>query len=150
MSCISYKLLRIATDMEKIVLPELSYQIIGACFDAFNEIGGGQKEKYYQKAVGVCLKARGVRFEEQVHCPLLCDGQAIGRYYLDFLVNDQIVLELKVGNRFRRQNYDQVKQYLVEKDRSLGILVRFDHDSVLFQRVLKPSRHSSVAIRSNL
>jgi len=128
---------------EKLVLPELSYQIVGACFDAHNEIGGGQREKYYQKAVAIHLTKRGIVFKEQLHAPLVCDGQIIGRYILDFLVNEQIVLELKAGSHFRRTDYEQVVQYLVEKNLPLGILIRFDIDTVIFRRVLRPYRSNT-------
>ncbi|MEI6511460.1 MAG: GxxExxY protein [Candidatus Uhrbacteria bacterium] len=135
----------VANDMGfvRLVLPELSYQIVGACFDAHNEIGGGQREKYYQKAVAVHLRKKGIRFREQLHAPLICDGQTIGRYILDFLVNEQIVLELKAGRSFRKADFDQVVQYLVQKKLPLGILVRFDVDSVIYRRVLRPSLSNS-------
>ena len=134
---------RIATNVGirkegKLILPELSYQIVGACFDAHNEIGGGQREKYYQKAVAIHLGKRGIRFQEQVHVPLVCDGSVIGRYILDFLVNGQIVLELKAGSHFRKSDFDQVTQYLIQRNLPLGILARFDTDTVVTRRVLRP------------
>ncbi len=124
----------------KLVLPELSYQIVGACYDAHNEIGGGQREKYYQKAVAIHLDKRGIKFQEQVHVPLVCDGSVIGRYILDFLVNGQIILELKAGSHFRKSDFDQVTQYLVQRNLPLGILVRFDVDTAVTRRVLRPFR----------
>ena len=133
----------VANGLERLVLPELSYQIVGACFDAHNEIGGGQREKYYQKAVAIHLAKRGISFKEQVHAPLVCDGQTIGRYILDFLVNEQIILELKAGNHFRKSDYEQVVQYLIQKKLPLGILVRFDVDTVVSRRVIRPSRSNS-------
>ena len=121
-----------------ILFPELSYQIIGACFDAYNQIGGGHKEKYYQKAVAVELRRRAIQFKEQLYSPLVCGGVIVGRYVLDFLVSDIIVLELKVGGRFRQQDYRQVQEYLIQQNLQLGILIRFDEDSVMSHRVLSP------------
>ncbi len=121
-----------------LIYPELSYQVVGACFDAFNEIGPEKKEVHYQRAVAIFLEKRGVPFREQVHAPFLCDGKRIGDFVLDFLVNGQLVLELKVGGRFRRQDFEQVRRYLVQHQMDLGILVRFGSDSVTFHRVLRP------------
>lgn len=124
---------------DDLVFPDLSYQIIGACFNAFNEIGSEQKEKYYQKGVALCLKERGLKFREQVCFPIACRGKRIGDQFLDFLIEDCIVLELKAGDKFKKQDFQQVKAYLVEFDKPLGILVRFGKDGVTFCRVLKPT-----------
>lgn len=121
-----------------VLYPELSYQIIGACFDAFNEIGSGHKERIYQKAVATNLLRHALSFKEQVHCPLECAGIKIGDYFLDFLVCDLIILELKVGAHFRKKDFDQVKSYLSKTQCMLGILVRFSDEGVVFHRVLRP------------
>lgn len=117
---------------------ELSYQIVGACFDAYNEIGPGHKEKYYQKAVAVHLKKRGISCNEEVHTTLEVQGEHIGDYFFDLLVDASVIVEFKVGRRFRQQDYEQVKRYLIKSDLELGILVRFDESGVTFQRVLRP------------
>ena len=123
---------------ENIVQPELSYNIVGACIDAFHEIGSGHREAYYQKAVALYLKKRGIPFQEQVHCPLECLGEKIGSYFLDFLVAGTVVLELKVSGAFRRVDYQQVKGYLVHTGLPLGILARFDERGVTTTRILRP------------
>ena|SRR3989338_4178453 len=121
-----------------LLFPELSYQIVGACFDAYNEIGSGHKEKYYQKAVAVHLKLRSFKFKEQASFPIMVKEQAIGNYFFDFVVDDSVVVELKVGRRYRKQDYEQIKRYLSHSKIGLGLLVRFDESGVTFQRVLRP------------
>ena len=83
---------------KELLYPDLSYQINGALFEVFRQIGGGHDEKYYQKAVAIALKKAGLKFHEQAHVPLLFDGQHVGKYYLDFLVEEKIILELKKSN----------------------------------------------------
>lgn len=128
-----------------LLYPELSYETMGACFDAFNEVGGDKSERTYQKSVRVCLAIRKIPFREQVHCPIRCQTKKVGDFYIDFLIDDKIVLELKVGERFRKKDYDQVKAYLVETRKPLGLLVRFSSDGVTFCRVLRPNAVKTVS-----
>jgi GxxExxY protein len=122
----------------ELVEKELSFEIVGACFDAFNEVGPDKPEKVYCKALKVCFKNRNISFCEQSPCPIRCFGEKVGSFYLDFLVNDKIILELKVGERFLKKDYDQVKAYLSETGKELGILARFSNDGVTFCRILNP------------
>lgn len=124
-------------------MPDISYKIVGACFDVFNEIGPEQKEKFYQKGLRICLKEKDLKFKEQVFLPVFCKGRKIGSQFLDFLVEEQVVVELKVGNSFKRQDFQQVKAYLIEFDKPLGILVRFGKDGVVSCRILKPHQNIS-------
>jgi len=126
-----------------LVLPALSYQVVGACFDAFNNVGPGKSEKIYQRAVAGFLYASGIRFREQVRAPIVCEGVLVGEHRFDFLIENKLILELKVGGRFRHQDYDQIKRYLLNSGVSLGILVRFGPSGVVHHRILPPpSVHS--------
>jgi len=121
-----------------VLYPDLSYDIIGSCFDAYNEVGSDKSEKTYQKAAEICLEKRGRSFKRQVHCPIKFESKNIGDFFLDLLVEDKIVVEFKVGERFRKKDYDQVKAYLQYTKKELGILVRFSDDGVTYCRILKP------------
>ncbi len=122
----------------KLLHPELSYQIIGACFAVYKEIGPGHKEEYYQRALAAWFKQKGIRFREQVYERLEFSGERIGSYRLDFLVEEKIVVEIKALERFRFENYRQVKTYLSQTGIDLGLLIRFSDDGVRFQRILRP------------
>jgi len=124
---------------EDLMFPDLSYKIVGACFETFNEIGSEQKEKHYQKGISLCLNGSGLKFKEQVHFPIICHGKRIGDQFLDFLIEDCVVLEIKVGDKFKPQDFQQVKAYLIKSGKPLGILVRFGKDGVTFCRILRPN-----------
>ncbi len=115
---------------------DLSYRIIGILFDVYNELGPGHREKYYQKAVAEALRVAGIRFREQVYTPLIFRGRRIGAYYLDFLVESKVVIELKCGDRFSRRNIEQVYAYLKANGLALGILVNFASDGVKLRRIV--------------
>ncbi|MDD2656845.1 MAG: GxxExxY protein [Patescibacteria group bacterium] len=119
-----------------ILYPELSYTINGALFEVFRQMGGGHREKYYQKAVSLALKKRGLEFQEQFYIPVKFDNNVVGKYYLDFLIEDKIVLELKRGNIHVINNIDQVKEYLSALNLKLAIIASFTFDGVKSNRIL--------------
>jgi len=120
----------------KIVYQELSYEIVGSVFEVYNSIGYGYPEKYYQKAVASVFKTKNINFKEQVAYNLKLNGEIIARNYLDFLVEDKVIVELKQGNHFSKNFLDQVKKYLKITDLKLAILVNFTSSGVKFLRVL--------------
>lgn len=85
---------------QDLLFPELSYLLVGIAFDVFNELGAGHMEKFYQKAYSIALVTKGISFKEQFYSPLFFQGQIIGRQFLDFLIDDKIVIEIKKGNHF--------------------------------------------------
>lgn len=121
---------------EDLIYPELSYQIIGILFDVHNKLGYGFSEKTYQNAIAAALKNSGLRFQEQVYAPLVYQGKNIGKNYLDFLISDTVVLEIKKGDRFIKAHIDQVFQYLVVSKLRLGILAYFAPRTLHFKRVV--------------
>jgi len=119
-----------------LIYPELSYTLIGVLFDVYNHLGPGHKEKYYQKAMAVSLKETGLAFKEQLYSPVIFNDNNIGRYYLDFLIEDKIVLEIKSGEKFLKQNITQIYSYLKIKKLKLGILANFTKEGLKFRRIL--------------
>lgn len=121
---------------DKVIYPELSYKLIGIMFDVYNELGGGLKEKIYENAAKEAFKKENIGFKQQLYIPVMYKEKNVGKYFLDFLVEEQIVLELKVGDRFRKTNIDQIYQYLKSTGLKLGILVNFDSKEVKYKRIL--------------
>jgi GxxExxY protein len=122
--------------MEKVLYKELSFGIIGAVFDVYNTLGSGYQEKYYERALAVEFRKRSIIFKEQYPVPLEYEGESIGRYAVDFLINNKIVLELKKGDYFSPSNIKQVIAYLKALKLQLGILVNFTSRGVKFKRIL--------------
>lgn len=119
-----------------LVYPELSYQIVGALFEVHNDIGPGHHEKYYQRALAKALKECKLPFQEQVHVSLTFKGEKVGAYYLDFLITDKVILEIKKGDRFSKRHINQILSYLKIKDLKLGIIANFGADGVKFKRII--------------
>ena len=121
---------------EDLIYPELSYTLIGILFEVYNSLGPGHKEKYYQKAIATALHEASLLFEEQLHAPIIFKDSNVGNYFLDFLIENKIVLEIKSGEKFLKQNISQVYSYLQTKDLKLGILANFTKEGLKFRRIL--------------
>ncbi|MFH1089762.1 MAG: GxxExxY protein [Candidatus Uhrbacteria bacterium] len=124
---------------QDLVEPELSYEIVGACFDVFNEFGSGHPEKVYQKALEIAFEERKLKFEKQKYSPLIFKTIKVGSFFYDFVIENKIVVEIKVDKKFKVNDYKQLKTYLVDSKLPLGILVRFSEDGVTFCRILPPN-----------
>lgn len=123
---------------QKLIYPELSYVICGILYKVRRELGDGCLEKHVQRAVAIALTKNGMIFKQQVMVLMKFEDSVIGRYFLDFLIDNKIILELKVGERLSKKDFDQVKNYLRQADLKLGLLARFGRNGVTIHRVLRP------------
>ena len=123
--------------MGKIVYPELSYKIVGILYKVFNELGSGLQENIYQRAVKMALQKEKVQFLEQVRFDIELYGKFVGRYFIDFIVENKIALELKSKKSLYRNDIRQVFGYLKRSGLELGLLARFGTNGVEIKRILK-------------
>jgi GxxExxY protein len=123
----------------QVVYPELSYQIIGILFEVWNEIGYSHKEKYIERAVAQSLIKNKILFKEQLKVDLNFNGNKIGVYFLDFLIDNKIILELKKKDFFSKNDINQVYNYLKLTGLKLGIIAHLTSKGVRFKRILNLS-----------
>ena len=122
----------------EIIFPELSYKIIGAAFQVFNEIGWGFPEKTYQNALDKEFKNLSLDHKRESYIELEYKTSNIGRYFADFIIEDKILLELKVISKLGYVHAKQVLTYLKSSGIKLGILLYFTKDGVKYRRILNP------------
>jgi GxxExxY protein len=122
--------------MTELVYPKLSYKIVGILFEVHSKLGGKYQEKYYQRAVEIALKEASLSYQKEIAVDLSFEGQKIGKYFLDFVIENKIILELKATPRFNRQDFRQVVSYLKAKHLKLGILANFRGDKLTYKRIL--------------
>lgn len=121
---------------DSLIYPELSYEIIGILYKVQNELGNGYQEKHYQRAIEVELGKKGIRFRRELPVQITYDGSTIGKYFLDFLIEDKIILEIKVINNFRIADFKQISSYLRKMNLKLGILANFKTDRLTYKRII--------------
>lgn len=99
-------------------------------------LDNGHKENIYQRAVARVLQDEEIAFQEQLPAKILFRGKPVGIYYFDFLIDDTVVLELKVRNYFSRKDIEQAYAYLKARNLKLGIIAHFTKDGVKYKRVV--------------
>ena len=124
---------------KEIVFPELSYQIIGAAFGVFNDLGWGLTEKDYQKALAKELDSLRFKYEREVYIPIQYKLATLSRYYADFIVEGKILLELKAVPKLGYVHAKQLFNYLRSTGLRLGILIYFTKEGIKYRRGLNPS-----------
>jgi GxxExxY protein len=111
--------------MAKLLYEEESYQIRGACFEVWKHFGSAFKEGIIQKALAKEFKERGLFIEQQKRINILYKGEKIGSYVPDFVINDKIIMEIKVKPILIQEDKKQFWYYLRGSDYKLGLLVNF-------------------------
>lgn len=121
---------------KNIIYADLCFEIVGILYDVYDNIGFGHKEKYYQNALKVAFEEKNIKFSEQVYIPLKYNNQIIGKYFLDFLIDDKVILEIKSGSVYSKNNITQIYSYLKANNLKLGILANFTKNGVKFKRIV--------------
>lgn len=127
----------------EIIYKYLSYNIVGIMFEVFNELGYGYQEKHYERAVEKIFVERKINYKRQLPYNIVFHGEKIGAYYLDFLVENKIIVELKRGNYFSRKNINQVKEYLKATGLKLALIINFTAYGIKTLRILNPNNKES-------
>jgi GxxExxY protein len=122
--------------MVELLYKDLSFQIIGIIFKVFNKLGYGYQEKYYQRAIAIDFDEEGINYIREKEFKLNYHGNPIGRYFLDFIIENEIVLELKVSNSFHSEDVKQILGYLKASGLRLGILVIITKNGIKYKRIV--------------
>ena len=123
---------------KRIIESELSYKIMSILFDVHTKLGNQYQEKHYQRAIEMAFNKAKLQYKKQVCVDLLYDNNKIGKYFLDFIVENKIIVELKTVSVFRYQDVRQVLAYLKLAKLPLGILVNFRSQQLSYKRILNP------------
>ena len=83
------------TNEDKILYKDLSYEIVGLAMQVYNKLGYGFLEKIYKNAFMVLFKREGIQAKEQAPITVYFEGQPVGDYYADILVENKIILEFQ-------------------------------------------------------
>ena len=116
-------------------LNELTHDIIGAAIRVHQELGPGLLESAYSACLVSELKFRHHEVAVRVPVPLVYRDVRIDvAYWIDMLVDDRVVVELKSVERLAPIHTAQMLTYLRLAGRPVGLLINFS-ETVLKQGV---------------
>lgn len=120
----------------ELLYKDLTEKIIGACFKVYNTLGYGYQEKEYQKALAAEFIRLCLGFTRELYSNLFFEGVKIRGFFVDFLVEDKVVVELKVAKDVYQKHFSQMSQYLKNQNLELGLLVVYSPTGVIVKRVV--------------
>ena len=111
---------------------DITYEVRGAIYDVYKELGPGLLESVYEEALVLELEKRGLEVSRQVEVPIMYKGNELKTALrLDVLVEDQVIVELKSVEEMKPVFAKQLLTYLRLMDKRVGILVNFNTDDIL-------------------
>jgi len=111
---------------DNILYKDECYQIQGAVFEVYREMGCGFLEAVYQECLERELKQRNIPFMAQSVLKLEYKGEALTQIYKpDLICFDSIIVELKAISATSGEHQAQVLNYLKATGMRLGLLVNF-------------------------
>ncbi len=123
-------------EKKEIIHPELSYQIMKILFTVHNRLGPDLQEKHYQRAIAFELEKQKITFEREKEIDIFYDGNNIGKYYLDFLIEGKIILEIKAVKNLVAKFSRQVIEYLKSTPYKLAIVANFGRQRLEYKRLV--------------
>lgn len=120
--------------MAQLLYPQLSKQVLGACFAVHNALGPGLLESAYEGALLIEFKHRGLSCEQQVVYPVHYKGELASAYVADLVVAGMFILELKSVKAFTPAMEAQILNYLRLSKVPVGYLINFYSTKVAWRR----------------
>lgn len=114
-----------------------SYEIIGKCMEAHNELGHGLAEILYKDAIEIAFTQDNIPYtREKKYTTTFRNIILPHPFYADFVVMDKIILEAKSVSALTDEHIAQVINYLKISRLKLGLLVNFGKPTLEYKRII--------------
>ena len=119
-------------------LDEITYIINGCAMKIHRTLGNGFQEVIYQRCMEIELKKSGLGFGREVEQVIYYEGIEVGTRRADFIVENQVVVELKAVISLEDVHLAQAKNYLVAYNFPVGLLINFGGLKLEYKKVFNP------------
>ena len=108
------------------------YQLMGAAFEVYNELGSGMAEEIYQQSLEIELSLREIAWVSKQELSVFYKGNELtAKYRPDLRVFGQIVVELKAVAELCSEHEAQLFNYMRIARQPVGYLINFGHKGEL-------------------
>jgi len=125
---------------------DLCGQVIGAAMKVHSTLGPGFLESVYQNALRWALQKLGLTVDVQKPITVHYDGQVVGIFTADLLVNDSLILELKANQLLAKAHEVQVVNYLVATGIDEGLLLNFGAERLEYKKKFRLPKKEQVSL----
>ncbi len=128
---------------------EITDRILHAFFKVvYPQLGYGFLEKVYENAMVIALLALGLRVQQQVKISVYFQGQPVGEYYADLLVEEKVIVELKAVSQLMNEHQAQLLNYLRATPYEVGLLLNFGRKPEFLRKAYNNERKAITWERS--
>jgi GxxExxY protein len=113
---------------------DLAGKGIGLAMKVHSALGPGFLESVYHKALLYELKKAGMQFESEKSLNVFYDGISVGEFAADFLVEGELIVELKAIQGLTTAHEIQTVNYLVATGKDIGLLINFGGEKLEFKK----------------
>lgn len=115
---------------------ELSNKIIGYAIKVHKSLGPGFIEKIYTKALAYELEKGKINFTQEKIITIKYEDLLLGGHRLDFLIEDEIILEIKAVYEINNFHMAQTLSYLKAAGKRLGLILNFSRSKLQIKRII--------------
>jgi GxxExxY protein len=129
---------------------DLAGKVIGLAMKVHSTLGPGFLESVYHSALAHELVKAGLQFESEKRLNVSYDGVTVGQFVADFLIKDDLVVELKAVQTLVTAHEVQTVNYLVAIGKDVGLLLNFGGERLEFKKKfrLQIKSHSEHSVHS--
>jgi GxxExxY protein len=124
------------TDYKNSKHRELTEDIIRIFYKVYNALGYGFLEKVYENSLIIELKKAGIAAIPQAPIKVVYDGNVVGEYFADILVDNKVLVEVKAARALAPDHEAQLLNYLKATDIEVGLLLNFGAQPEVKRKVL--------------
>ena len=104
---------------------ELTEKIIEIFYRVYNKLGYGFLEKVYENAMIKEFKTTDIPAVSQYAINVVYEGEIIGEYFADILVDSKVIVEIKASKSLAIENEAQLLNYLKATEIEVGLLLNY-------------------------
>ncbi len=116
---------------------ELTRKIIGCAYKVYNSMGFGFLESVYEKCLMIELGNAGLKVESQKSITVTYNGENVGDFVADLVVENTVIVELKSVTRLVKAHEIQLVNYIVATGFDVGLLINFGETKVEVKRKVR-------------
>ena len=125
---------------------KLTFEITGCAMKVHNTLGNGFQEVIYQRCLAIELQRTGLDFGREVEQPIYYEGIQVGTRRADFVVENNVIIELKALINLEDVHLAQAKNYVVAYNFEKGLLINFGAKSLQYKFIFNPNFNSGNSI----
>lgn len=125
---------------------DLTEKVIRCFYKVYNTLGFGFLEKVYHNALVHELQEQGIECKSQFPIKVMYGNRVVGEYFADILVEEVLILELKVAEVLCEEHEFQLINYLKATNIEIGLLLNFGKKPEVRRKIFTNDRKTKKSV----